>query len=327
MLRGVLVLALLVLAVVLGIPVFVVRLGGFPGVPRGGPQLPDLEVRIWLDRQRELLRLPLEEYVKGVVAAEMPASLHPEALKAQAVAARTYAVRRMRAFGGPGCPTYPEADVCSDPAVGQAYATPQELRRRWGPLGYFYHWQRIESAVEATRGLILTYGGTPIDAVYHSTSGGRTEDAVAVWGTSVPYLVSVPSPYEDRSPRLEQTVRLSLDELAARLGLDPARVAEAARAGRLLEQVERSPGGRVLRLRVAGSELTGAEVRQILGLNSTLFTWDVSGGAVTFHVRGYGHGVGLSQYGADGFARRGADFRAILRHYYPGAELRPIFID
>lgn len=323
MLRVLLRVLLAVLAVTVGIPVFVVRLGGFPGVPRSQPSpAPDWEVRVWLDREARLVRLPLKEYVKGVVAAEMPAAFHPEALKAQAVAARTYAVRRMRSLGGAGCPAHPEADVCTDPAQGQAYATPEELRQRWGPLGYLYYWPRIQEAVEATRGLILTYAGQPIDAVYHSTSGGRTEDAVAVWGRWVPYLVSVPSPYEERSPRLEQTVELSLDELAARLGLDPARVRAAARAGRLVEGVEASLSGRVLRLRVAGAEMTGAEVRQKLGLNSTLFRWEVRGDKVTFRVRGFGHGVGLSQYGANGLARRGADFRAILQHYYPGAELR-----
>lgn len=316
------------LAVLVGVPVFVVGLGGFPGVPQPRPAVPDVEVEVWEDVGGRLVRMPLEDYVKGVVAAEMPASLHPEALKAQAVAARTYAVRRMRVFGGSGCPARTGADVCTDPRVGQAYADRQELERRWGPVAYFYHWRKIESAVEATRGLILTYDGRPIDAVYHSTSGGVTEDAAAVWGRPVPYLVSVPSPYEERSPRLQQTVRLTPEELARRLGLDPGQVTAAARGGKLLEVRAASPTGRVRRLVVAGTEFEGEEVRSRLGLNSTLFRWELGDdGSVVFHVRGYGHGVGMSQYGADGMARRGADFRAVLLHYYPGTELRPLFID
>lgn len=314
------------LVVVLGIPAGLVGIREWTGLPDGGSPAADLPVRVWVDAERRLRVMSLEDYVRGVVAAEMPASFHPEALKAQAVVARTYTVRRLRALGGPGCPAHPEADVCTDPRTGQAFATPELLRRKWGPLRYLYYLQKIAAAVDATRGLILTYGGAPADAVYHAASGGRTEDAVAVWGRAVPYLVSVPSPYET-SPRLTRTVRVSLDRLAERLGLDRDAVAAAARAGTLIRVTRTSATGRVLRVRVAGREFTGADLRQRLDLPSTLFRATVEGDAVVFQVRGYGHGVGMSQYGADGMARRGADFRAILRHYYPGVEIRPIFLD
>src|SRR5690606_23147314 len=158
------------------------------------------------NEEDRLVLVPLETYVRGVVAAETPPTFPLEALKAEAVVARPYAVRRMRVFGGAGCDRHPAADVCTDPGVHQAYAGDEELRRRWGSLRYPAYRQRVEQAVEATRGLILMYDGRPIDAVYHSTSGGRTEAAEHVWGEAVPYLASVPSPYEERSPRAVQTV-------------------------------------------------------------------------------------------------------------------------
>src|SRR5690606_3710660 len=242
--------------------------------------------------------------------------------------ARTYAVRRMRVFGGAGCDRHPAADVCTDPGVHQAYAGDEELRRRWGSLRYPAYRQRVEQAVEATRGLILMYDGRPIDAVYHSTSGGRTEAAEHVWGEAVPYLASVPSPYEERSPRAVQTVRLSWEELARRLELDLDVPAAGGSGGQaVLEALEMTPSGRVKRLRVGTATLDSRNVRQRLNLNSTWFSWQEDASGVTFSVRGYGHGVGMSQYGAEGMARRGWSYDGILAHYYPGTVLRPIFVE
>ncbi|HEY8449024.1 MAG TPA: stage II sporulation protein D, partial [Bacillota bacterium] len=277
-LRLLLLIGLGVSILVLGLPLYLAGLGSGYRLPASRVPVAagDLPIRVYLDREKRVEVMPLETYVKGVVAAEMPASFHLEALKAQAVVARTYAVRRMRIFGGSGCPQHPAADACTDPATGQAYATSEELRQRWGVVSYVVNWERIESAVEATRGLILTFDGEPIDAVYHSTSGGQTAAAQEVWGEAVPYLRSVPSPHEERSPKLQQTLRLTLSELAAKLDLPADLVRQHARAGRLIE-ASRSESGRVRSAAIAGRSFEVAELRQRLALNSNWFTWRLDG--------------------------------------------------
>lgn len=293
--------------------------------PRAFPLDPgELPVRVYVKATGRVETLPLETYLAGVVAAEMPASFHPEALKAQAVAARTYTVRQMRVFGGPGCKEHPEADVCGDPQTGQAWASLDDKRREWG---WFHGWRyarKVEDAVRQTRGLILVYQGAPIDAVYHSTSGGRTEDAAAVWGNEVPYLRPVSSPDEQRSPHLRTTRSLTLADFARRLRV-PAEDVARLPGDRCFQEVEASPGGRVGRARIGKASFTGPQLRERLGLPSTWFTCRRSGDRVEFEVRGWGHGVGMSQYGADGMARKGSSFEQILLHYYPGTSLRPIF--
>lgn len=328
--RFVLFVVLPVTAMVLGLPLYLAGLSGNVPPAAAGPEGPagpgDLPIRVYINDQSELRLMPLEEYVMGVVAAEMPPTFHLEALKAQAVVARTYALRRMHIFGGPGCDQHEAADVCTDPGTGQAFATQEQLRQRWGD-DFEVHWRQVERAVRATRGLILTYDGKPIDSVYHSTSGGQTASAEEVWGKPVPYLQSVPSPHESRSPRLEQTVRLSYADFAQRLGLDSQAVAALSRNGQSSLQVTRTESGRVKELRIAGKVFDGNALRQRLELNSTWLTFAEDEDSIVITARGFGHGVGMSQYGADGLARQGNSFRSILAHYYPGAELRPIFVD
>lgn len=295
--------------------------------PRAVPLDPgELPVRVYVKSAGRVETLPLETYLTGVVAAEMPASFHREALKAQAVAARTYTVRQMRVFGGPGCQEHPEADVCGDPQTGQAWAPLEQKRQEWGWFKGWRYARKIEEAVRATRGLILVYQGAPIDAVYHSTSGGRTEDAAAVWGNEVPYLRPVSSPDEQHSPHLRSTHTLPLADFARRLEV-PAEVVARLPGDRCFEAVETSPGGRVARARIGKASFTGPQLRQRLGLPSTWFTCRRAGDRVEFEVRGWGHGVGMSQYGADGMARKGSTFEQILMHYYPGTSLRPIFAE
>lgn len=332
--------------VVIGVPLF---FAGFGQAPRQPPDLPpvmgDMMVRVYLENSNgptalpsplgstaaagtQVLELPLEDYVRGVVAAEMPALFEPEALKAQAVVARTYAVRRLRILGGAGCDQHPQADVCGDPQTGQAYATAEEMRDRWGALRFWRYWRRIEDAVAQTRSEILVHDGRPIDAVYHSTSGGHTEAAATVWGQDVAYLQGVPSPYEDHSPRLKQEVSFSLREFAARLDLPPGALQSRLESGRpVMEVAEQGVSGRARTLLIAGGTFDARDVRNRLGLNSTWFTWDWSDNTVSLSVRGFGHGVGMSQYGADGMAKEGAVYEQILEHYYPGTILRPLFLE
>ncbi|NLG83546.1 MAG: stage II sporulation protein D [Firmicutes bacterium] len=269
-----------------------------------------------------LLRLGLEEYLVGVLAAEVPAAFHLEALKAQAVAARTMAIKRMKRFGGPGCRHSPAADLCDRPEDGQAWLSAAELRRKWG-WRYPWLYARLARAVEETRGLILLYAGRPIEAVYHSTCGGRTEDATAVWGRAFPYLVSVCCGYDLFSPRLHSTRRLSWQEAARRLGL----AGKVTGPPRDLAILARTPSGRVATLRLWGRVLRGPAARAVFGLRSTDFSVRAQDEDLIFTVRGNGHGVGLCQYGAEGMARQGVDFRRILRHYYPGVQLGRLRLD
>lgn len=292
-----------------------------PPVPLDPGQLP---VRVWVPGADAVQVLPLEVYLTGVVAAEMPASFHPEALKAQAVAARTYTVRHMQVFGGPGCPEHPDADVCSDPQSGQAWRPLEARRREWGLFNGWRLTRKIQQAVADTAGLILVYQGAPIDAVYHSTSGGRTEAAAAVWGNQVPYLRPVDSPWETSSPHWRTTREIPLAEFARRLEVDPKAVRDLP-GDQCFARIEPSPGGRVGRAVLGEKSYTGPQLRQHLDLPSTWWTCSRQGDQVVFEVRGWGHGVGMSQYGADGMARQGRTFQEILQHYYPGTTLRPIF--
>lgn len=205
-------------------------------------------VRLHRVDQRRTYIMDLEEYLKGVVAAEMPAAFHPEALKAQAVAARTVTVRRLLRYGGKGSKYDPSADFSDDPVEGQAWLSQRDLRRRWGWRAYSANWAKVSRAVEETKGLILTYQGRPIDAVYHSTSGPRTEAAQDVWGRAVPYLQSVACPYDRHSPRYRQTVRFTPGELARRLGVrlpgqGVAGTLPVATGGQGVQVLERSSGG------------------------------------------------------------------------------------
>lgn len=333
---------LFVSMVIVGIPWLLVRPGvpaetgtPAPGAPAPGAPVParaldrlDVPVNVFDNESKRLLTLPLEDYVAGVVAAEMPASFAPEALKAQAAVARTYAVVRMRLFGGRGCPRHPAADVCTDPAEGQAWASKETLKRRWGSLRFPSYWRKVNEAVDGTRGLIVVYANRPIDAVFHAASGGRTEDAEAVWGRAVPYLRSVPSPGE-RAERYDGVrATFSLAELADRTRVPLSEIRALRGEGKpVVSVLSRTPSGRVAQVRIGRAHLTGGEVREALGLNSTFFEWRLSGDRIEVVTKGYGHGVGMSQYGADTLARGGADFRAILRHYYRGVQVRPLFTE
>lgn len=325
-------LVVFLLVVVIGIPWLLVQPGepGDPAAPApvGALDRLDVPVRIFHKETNTVITLPLEEYVAGVVAAEMPASFAPEALKAQAVASRTYAVVHMRLFGGGGCPKHPEADVCSDPAEGQAWASQDTLRRRWGGARYPAYWRKVREAVTQTRGLIVVYANRPIEAVFHAASGGRTEDAKWVWGRAVPYLQSVPSPGESAARYQAARVAFSLSDLAARTSVPLNEITTLKGQGKpTVAILGRTPSGRVAKARIGRKEFTGKEVRQMLGLNSTMFNWRLSGNNLEVSADGYGHGVGMSQYGADALARQGMDYVAIIRYYYRGTQVRALFTE
>ncbi len=277
--------------------------------------------------------MDLEEYVKGVVAAEMPVNFEPEALKAQAVAARTYAVRRLEQLGGGsdtgGAVLEEPAGLGIDPGRDQAWASSVQLRARWGYFNYFRFWRKISRAVEETRGEVLVYNGQLINAVFHSTSGGATENSEDVWSEYVPYLRSVKCEWDKESPRYQETREFTVNEMERLLGvrLSPQAVKATAggRGGKSspggLMVKARSPTGRVKEIQAGGRLFKGTEFRARLGLRSTRFTWVVDGNRVRITTIGNGHGVGLCQYGANGLAKLGRDYRAILTYYYTGVQI------
>lgn len=248
--------------------------------------------------------LALDAYLQRVLLGEMPISFEKEALKAQAVAARTYTAKAM-AGGKHG------GKLCTDSTCCQAFCdaaafvsfTPEER-------------EKAADAVQETDALVLTYDGALIEATFFSCSGGRTEDAVAVWGTDYPYLRSVESPGEEAAKYDTDSRLVSKRELETALEITLSDNA-ASWAG----AVQLTSGGGVETIELGGKRFLGVYLRKALGLRSTAFTVTPEGDALRFDTRGYGHRVGLSQYGANAMAADGADFREILRHYYPGTAL------
>jgi len=296
---------------------------------RTGEDAPDREeekcvITLYDARAKCVRRLDLEEYICGVVAAEMPASFAPEALAAQAVAARTYAVRRMAAFGGTGCAQH-ATDVCSDSTCCQAWRSEDELALRWGEDAAYYE-DKIAAAVKETQGMIAVYDGEPIEALYHSSSGGTTEAAADVFGARVPYLVSVSSPGEENASHFEDEYEFTAAEFVKKANdaFPKAKLSEK-RLRDEIEIISRASGGRVRTLRLGGATLTGRQFRAAFGLQSTAFTISAQGGTVTLITHGSGHGVGMSQYGADAMARDGATYEQILLHYYTGVKLASLY--
>ena len=258
--------------------------------------------------------MDMQDYLTGVVAAEMPARFHPEALRAQAVAARSYAMY-CASFAKHG-----EAQVCTDPGCCQAWQSEEQLHAKWGENYTVYH-EIMRSAVDATRGEYLAAGSQAVFAAFHSSSASRTENSADVW-SAVPYLVSVESPEtaEDVPNYVSTVVCSPIDFRDTVLSARP----EADFSGAEEEwigELRRDGSGRVASLELGGVPLGGKEVRGLFSLRSTAFELLFEDGVFTFIVTGFGHGVGMSQYGADKMARLGADYREILAHYYPGTEL------
>ena len=262
--------------------------------------------------------LTMGEYLWGVVAAEMPASFQLEALKAQAVAARTYCLYQ-RVGGGD---KHPGADVCGDYTCCQAYLTREQAAAGWGDNAGLYA-DKVTQAVSDTDGLVCTYEGSPIDAVFFSSTAERTNDAVTVWGTEVPYLTAVDSPEGEEVPGWHTEVVFAPAEFFARFRLSDPAAQFGEDPGGWITDLETDDTGMVRALTVGGVSITGGQARSIFGLRSARFTVVATAEEVRFQVTGYGHGVGMSQYGANALAGEGRSFREILEWYYTGAKVTP----
>lgn len=258
------------------------------------------------------------EYLVGCVAAEMSAQSEPEALKAQAVAAYTNVLRLQ---AGEDDPALLGADISDDPARHQGYLDETARREKWGDNFGVYE-EKLRAAVEAVFGQALTYDGAYITAAYCALCPGRTESAAYIWGADVPYLQSVTSPGDRLSPDFTSSTVLSADavreKLSAQSGVTLSDDPAAWISGLTFSE---NGTGVVVCVTVGGKTMTGQQLRTLLGLRSPAFTVAFADGQFTFSCTGSGHGVGMSQYGADYMARQGADYREILAHYYPGTTL------
>lgn len=265
------------------------------------------EIQLYLHQEGKVIKLELEEYLIGTVAAEMPASFEIEALKAQAVCARTYAVKKIISNK-----SYPNgADLSDDVTTCQAFV----LVSKFAPANPDRDELliKIEKAVKATRGEILLFDSQPIDALYCSTCGGSTESASAVWGSSISYLQPVKCEDCIKSPHYKQETVLSNDNLRKLVGDNSSRLK--------IKILSYTPSGRAYKISINGKSVDATDMRQKLGLPSTWMQFQTTAQSTVVSSRGYGHGVGLCQFGANGMAERGKDYRQILKKYYQGVTL------
>ena len=282
------------------------------------------KITIYITSTGNTAEIDFEEYITGVVACEMPSSFEEEALKAQAVAARTYALSKIIRSGESGFPSaHPAAAVCDDVHC-QAYMTQSQLEvikgANWIDSGY----KKVCKAVEDTKGELMYYDGVLVSqALFHSSSGGRTENSEDVFASAVPYLRSVESPYEEDATHKDEKTTFSLLSLAQKLNSNYRDRFTGNFTAKDVKVTSHSEGGRVESFKVGNAVYTGREVREALGLSSANFTVSASsdGESIIFTSNGYGHGVGMSQYGANGMAKEGYDYKKILMHYYSGIRI------
>ena len=247
-------------------------------------------------------QIELEEYLVGVVAAEMPASFNSEALKAQAILARTYALKKIS-----------KGEKLTDTVSTQAYIDKNEMQKKWSN-DYNKYYNKIVSAVNSTKGQVVKYNGNYIEALYHSTSNGKTESAKEVWGQDIPYLKSVDSSWDKKTSAYLKIENKEFNTLMKILGLDIDKNTN-------IEILSKDESGRVSKIKVEDKIYTGVEFRTLLGLRSTDFDITITENGLEIITRGYGHGVGMSQYGANEMAKLGYNYKDIINHYYQNVKI------
>ena len=251
----------------------------------------------------EETNLDLEEYVIGVVAGEMPASFEIEALKAQAIAARSYALSKIE--------TSTESyDLVTD-ITNQVYITTEDMQEKWGE-DYDFYYDKIKNAVSATKNLVMEYEGDVISAYYFAMSNGATEDVSLVFGEARDYLKSVDSSWDESVKNFSVTTTFTKEEFCSKLSIDCSDIT--------IRAIDRSSTNRVNTIVINDKEFKGTTLRTLLGLRSTDFTIDIADD-IKITTKGYGHGVGMSQYGANEMAKNGASYEEILNHYYKDIDI------
>lgn len=249
-----------------------------------------------------VINLNMTDYLIGVVSSEMPASFNLEALKAQSVLARTYALKAKQT-----------GKKLTDTVSTQSYIDIDQMKNKWGNSFNIYY-NKIKNAVENTNGEYLSYNGNYIEALYHSTNNGKTESSLDVFGNYYPYLISVSSEYDKNASSYLRTINMPIDTISNKLGL-------SLNNDSVINILSYTDGGNIKEININGNNFSGKKVRELLGLRSADFDISISDNNANITTRGYGHGVGMSQYGANGMANAGYSYKDILSHYYPGTTL------
>lgn len=266
----------------------------------------------------EIEELPLDTYLLGVVSAEMPANFEQEALNAQALVARTYTIYSITHNQG----KHGDADICDDSNCCQAWISKEDRMARWDETEKESNWRKIEKAVNTTAGKIITYEGAVIDAFFHSNSGGATEAPVNVWGgTNYPYLQSVETAGEDAYSQYSSEATFTKEEFNNKILAKHSDFTIDYSKEDAIKILEYTESGRIKTIKIGNLNLSGVEVRTLLGLKSANFTVTIDGDNIKFGVTGYGHGVGMSQTGADSMAKSGSNYEEIVKNFYTGVEI------
>lgn len=267
----------------------------------------------------EIEEVNLEEYLYGVVSAEMPANFHEEALKAQGIVARTYTMYKIIHSGG----KHGEAHICDSSLCCQAWISKENRMNRWDANEAEANWNKIVNCVNSTAGKIITYNGEPINAFFHANSGGTTEMPINVWGGSgYPYLQVVQTAGEEGYSQYNSEVELTKQEVLEKIKEKYSEIEIDFADENAIQIVEYTDSGRVRTAKFGNINLSGVEVRSIFGLRSANFTIEQTETTIKFTVKGYGHGVGMSQTGADSLAKQGKTWEEIIKHFYVGVEIK-----
>lgn len=279
------------------------------------------KIKLLHTKTNQIEEIPIDGYLYNVVSAEMPASYELEALKAQAVVARTYTIYQISHSGG----KHENADLCDSSLCCQAWITKDDRFARWEESERESNWNKIVNAVDSTTGIVVTYNGEPIDAFFHSNSGGTTETATNVWGgENYPYLQSVQTSGEEGYTQYSSEVILTQDELLNKLKEKHSEVQIDFNNNEDIKIIDYTESGRVKTIKFGNVEISGVETRTTFGLKSANFEISREDNKIKFTVKGYGHGVGMSQTGADSLAKSGSNYEEIVKHFYTGVELKDI---
>ena len=276
------------------------------------------KIKLLHKKDKKIEEIPLDEYLLGVVSAEMPANFEQEALNAQALVARTYTIYSIKRNKN----KHEGADICDSSTCCQAWISKEDRLARWNEDVREEYWNKIVKAVNTTKGKVITYNGDVIDAFFHSNSGGITEIPVNVWGgTNFPYLQSVQTSGEEGYSQYSSEVTLTQEELINKIRAKHSDFNIDISQQDSVKILEYTEAGRVKNIQIGNLKLSGVEARSLLGLKSTNFKIEINNGKVTFRVTGYGHGVGMSQTGADSMAKQGSNCEEIIKHFYTGVEI------
>ena len=312
--KKIIILFLLVSVTVLSLPVVISNNKSAVAVVTHNIKKQDSNIVLLDTKTDKKTRLDLKKYLFCVVASEMPALYDEEALKAQTVAAYTYTLYKIEQNKGKSY------DITADSVADQSYADLEDILDRWGENKNEYK-ERIEKAINSVYGLALTYNGEPILAVYHAVSSGKTNTAKSVWGGDYPYLKSIDSSWDALSGGYREEKVFSAEEFCEKLKDEVEFSGEAAN---YISAKEQQSNKYVNTITICKKQLKGAKIRSLFGLRSTCFDIDFDGQNFKFTTYGYGHNVGMSQYGADYMAKQGSSYKEILSHYYKGAKLKRI---